>query len=243
MQASIYIGFDPREAAAFAVARHSIKRHLNLPIPVRGIVLDEMKARGWFWRPQEYRGSQLWDVISDAPCATQFSISRFLTPHLAKQRRLDPATPAWALFMDCDMLVRTDLSKLFDQLNETYAVMCVKHDYRPHQTIKMDGQAQTSYNRKNWSSVCCYNLRHQANDALTLNLINTVTGKALHEFCWLEDKEIGPLSSEWNYLVGTNPIVSDPAIAHFTNGTPDMDGYSSQSWADEWRAELKSWAT
>ena len=41
MKQSIWVGFDPREADAFAVTRHSINKHLITPIPVRG---DEVRV-------------------------------------------------------------------------------------------------------------------------------------------------------------------------------------------------------
>ena len=40
----IFIGFDPREADAFAVARSSIRRHMPPPrdMEIRGVVLDRL---------------------------------------------------------------------------------------------------------------------------------------------------------------------------------------------------------
>src|SRR3990167_8140371 len=152
---SRWIGFDPREASAFAVARHSIRARTNAPLSINGIVLSHLRKRGLYTREMEVRpGSAghniLWDVISEAPCATEFAISRFLTPHLAKT--------GLALFMDCDMLVRADLMGLFRQAEYTdYAVMCVKHKPMRAAAYKMDGQYQTTYNRKNWSSVLLFN--------------------------------------------------------------------------------------
>jgi len=34
----------------------------------------------------------------------------------------------------------------------------------------------------------------------------------------------------------------DPAIVHFTDGVPDMPGYETAAYADEWREELEEWA-
>ena len=125
---SIFIGFDAREACAFAVCRDSIRRNLTQPIPITGIVLDDVREEGLFTRPMERRGAQLWDTISDAPCATEFSLTRFLTPHLAGT--------GWALFMDCDMLVRCNLARLFELADDRYAVMVVKHQHEPSNTVK-----------------------------------------------------------------------------------------------------------
>lgn len=223
---SIYVGYDPREIAAFEVAVASIKEHLTSYIPVNDICLAEMRAAGLYRRPMEVRDGRLWDVISDAPMSTEFAVSRFLTPLLAQW--------GWALFMDCDMLVRADLNALFDLCDDRYAVMCVKHRHEPAEQRKMDDQIQTRYARKNWSSVMAFNCNHPANKALTVDLINTVPGRDLHRFCWLKDEDVGELGPEWNWLAGHSDPAIDAKIAHFTLGTPDMRGYEKQRYADEW---------
>lgn len=231
---SIWIGYDPREAAAFAVARASIKRHATIPVPIHGLVLDDLRAKGLYTRPHERRGCQLWDVISDAPCATEFSNSRFLVPHLAGS--------GWALFMDCDMLVRGNIRELFDLCDPEKAVMVVKHNHQPPEGVKMDGQMQTRYARKNWSSVIAFNCDHPANKALTLEMVNELPGRDLHRFCWLEDDLIGELPVEWNWLAGHSDPAVDPKIVHHTEGSPCLPGYEDAPFADEWRAELARWA-
>jgi hypothetical protein len=153
MDCSIYIGFDPREASAFAVARSSLRRHLTQPIPIRGLVLDDLVRAGLYTRPLEYRTSAadrpiMWDVISDAPMSTQHANARFLVPHLAGT--------GWALFMDGDMLVRGNLTRMFEGLDKSKAIHCVHHRHEPPPGIKMDGQEQTRYARKNWSSFVAF---------------------------------------------------------------------------------------
>jgi lipopolysaccharide biosynthesis glycosyltransferase len=245
MKESIWIGFDPREAAAFAVAVHSIKSRISRRIPIYGLVLSELQESGLYWRPttsfvntEGYK--QLVDVNSkrddyDGAMSTEFAISRFLVPKLAGG--------GWALFMDCDMLVRRDLKYLFDLARDKYAVMVVKHHHEPPEGTKMDGQMQTRYARKNWSSVMLFNCDHPSNQKLTVELINTVPGRDLHRFCWLDDHEIGELPPEWNYLVGHTNEVPNPSIVHFTDGTPAMTGYEDCEFADEWRSELNAWAS
>lgn len=235
---SIWIGYDPREAAAFAVARHSIRR-LDGSTPIRGLVLSDLQKRGLYKRPVEYRASAadrpiMWDPISGAPCATEFAISRFLVPHLAKT--------GWALFMDCDFLVRSDLSNLFRSLDPKFAVYCVKHDYRPNAVVKMDDQPQSTYNRKLWSSFCVFNCEHPANKALTVDLVNSVPGRDLHAFCWLQDEDIGALGEEWNWIPGHSPSGVDPRCVHFSEGGPWFRGYEHVQFAEEWREELRRWA-
>ena len=116
--------------------------------------------------------------------------------------------------------------------------MCVKHDHRPSFNVKMDGQEQTSYPRKNWSSVMAFNVDHPANDALTADLVNALPGRDLHRFCWLADDEIGALPPEWNHLVGHSDDVRDPKIVHFTDGGPWFEAFRNVPYADEWFAVL-----
>jgi lipopolysaccharide biosynthesis glycosyltransferase len=239
---SIFIGFDPREAAAYAVCRSSIDYFLTQQIPVKPIILDEMRDRGLYWRKTEWKQSAadkpvLWDVISEAPMSTEFAISRFLTPHLART--------GWALFMDCDMLARTNFARLFDAARSCsdYAVMCVKHQYAPTESVKMDGQLQTTYSRKNWSSFMLFNCSHPSNKKLTVKMINALPGRDLHRFCWLEDHEIGELDAGWNWLVGEQPEPSQVRNVHFTQGGPWFHGYEDVPYAEQWRQQLYRWAS
>jgi hypothetical protein len=230
---SVWIGYDPREAAAFAVARFSIRR-FDRYTPIRGVVLDELRARGLYSRPTERRinsegRAQLWDVISGAWMSTEHSNSRFLVPHLARS--------GWALFTDGDVLVTEDIARLFAQCDPSKAVMCVQHRHEPSESVKMDGQVQSRYARKNWSSVMAFNCEHPANAALSVDLVNRLPGRDLHRFCWLEDHEIGALPGCWNHLVGSSPRTqARPSLIHFTSGLPDMPGYENQEYAEDWRA-------
>lgn len=231
MERSIWIGFEPRESDAFAVAKETCSEFAP-DVPVRGLCLSELRSAGLYWRPTERRNGRLFDVISEHPMATEFAISRFLVPTLAKQGK--------ALFMDCDMLVRRSLAPILEGLDPSKAVHVVKHDHRPTSETKMDGQVQSAYARKNWSSVMVFNCDHPSNRKLTVDLVNSVPGRDLHAFCWLEDDEIGELGPEWNWLVGHSSPDVDPAIVHFTDGVPSMAGYEDAAFADEWRSRLNA---
>lgn len=245
MDRSIWIGFDPREADAYAVARHSIQRKLTVPIPIRPVILGDMQEQGLYTRETIRQNGLLFDVISEHPMATEFAISRFLVPHLVRTQYSSGRSPVrWALFMDCDMLIRTNLDMLFSQADPSKAVMVVKHNFRPPEGTKMDGQVQTVYNRKNWSSVMLFNVDHPANKDLTVELVNSVPGRDLHAFCWLKDHDIGELDVKWNYLIGWHSVrdSGNPGIVHFTDGIPTMPGYENSEYADEWQLALREWA-
>lgn len=253
-----YIGFDPRECDAFMVALSTFNRAAP-PVPIRGLVLSDLREAGLYWRPTREiweevydkagrvvgRRRVLYDEISEHSMATEFAISRFLVYHVTKQR-VKPSR-GWVLFADCDqmMLPGTDLLALFtwaEREQRRRAVLCVKHNHAPKSETKMDGQPQSKYNRKNWSSFMMINLGHEANYALTPDLINSVPGRDLHDFCWLpepnKEELIGELPIGWNWLVGSSPDVAKVFNVHFTEGVPSMHGYENAPYADIWRSEL-----
>ena len=243
MKESIWIGFDSREATAYAVAVHSIRQRLSRAIPIMGLSLPDLQRHGLYTRPTETKHPNgyrhLYDIRSkrddyDGAMSTEFALSRFLIPHLAGS--------GWAVFMDCDILARGDLARLFALRDPTKAVQVVKHDYVPHDSMKMDGQKQAAYSRKNWSSVILWNLDHPAHHDLTLQAFNNHTGRDLHQFCWLSDDLIGDLPIEWNWLADESPPTPDPMLVHHTLGSPCLPGYEEAPYADEWREVLKDWA-
>jgi hypothetical protein len=240
--ASIWIGYDSRWPLPFAVCRHSLMRRMSDHIPIGAVHLDQCQARGMYPRALERRLSpapesnfvQLWDPISEAPMATEFSISRFLTPFLAGWK-------GWAIFMDCDFLALRNPRALLRELDPRYALMCVKHKHDPAGDTKMDGQEQTRYFRKNWSSLMAFNCEHEANQELTLDMVNELPGRDLHRFCWLQDEHIGALSPEWNWIEGvTDPQVA-PSFVHYSEGGPWLDAYGDCAFSREWISERDIW--
>lgn len=224
----IYIGWDPRETLAYKVAKESIIKRNASNIPIEALSLDSVKHI--LSRPIEKKNDKMWCPISKAPMATEFAISRFAIPFLQ--------TSGWGLFLDCDMVILADIQELFNQADNKYAVMVVKHKELTAEGTKMDGQIQTVYPKKNWSSVVLWNLDHPANRKLTLAILNTFAGRDLHAFSWLKDEEIGELSPEWNYLVGVNPPMKNPKIAHYTLGGPWIKGWVPKESDEIWNNEL-----
>jgi hypothetical protein len=229
MKKKIYIGWDSREGQAYDVAVHSFKARSAEPKSIQTIPL-ELQYLPMLKRPIEQRDGRMWDPISGAPMATEFAISRFCVPFLQKK--------GWALFCDCDVLCMADVQELFDLARPQYAVMVVKHDLKPvADSQKMDGQVQTSYARKLWSSVVLWNCGHEAHQALTVKELNEWPGRDLHAFKWLPDEVIGELPPEWNVLVGMQPIPAKPRLLHFTLGTPNIAGYEKCDYATAWFEE------
>jgi hypothetical protein len=131
---------------------------------------------------------------------------------------------------------REGVSELFAMAYDAYAVMVVQHQHQPRENVKMRGQAQQAYPRKNWSSLILWNCEHPSNAVLTPDVVNMRSGRWLHSFGWLCDDEIGALPACWNWLEGHDDPIIEPAAVHYTRGTPDMPGYEDAAYADEWRA-------
>jgi hypothetical protein len=232
---SVYMGFDPREKIAYDVAEFSLHRRTTTPYNVVPLKASDLARDGHLWRTVAVQNGQMWDVISEAPMSTEFAISRFLTPILHRQAY---GKEGWALFVDCDVLFLEDLDRLFDLCDDRYAVMCVQHEYTPKPGVKMDKQQNPIYSRKNWSSVMLFNCAHASNDLLTTDVVNSVPGRDLHRFFWLEDGDIGTLPKEWNSLIGEKGYDIDTAkIAHYTLGGPwlgnKIDDKADKVWLDE----------
>ena len=233
MKNKIYIGYDPREKLAYDIAEYSIKKYtLNLDkLDIEPLKLSEIKDV--FNRPIEWRGNQMWCPISNAPQTTEFSTSRFAIPFLTK---------GWALFVDSDIIALGDVNELFEQADDRYAVMVVKHQQKVGENeIKMVDQASVYYNRKNWSSVMLINCDHPANKNLTLYHLNTWPGRDLHAFKWLKDEEIGELDPKWNHLVDiTDPsLIDDANILHYTLGGPWIEGWKEKESDIRWNEILE----
>lgn len=235
MNIILYIGWDPAEKEAFEICEYSIQRRTKKNILIYPLVLQKLQEERLYYRNTIIRDNCLWDEISDAPMSTEFAISRFFIPLLAKKEK---QKPDWAIFCDSDFLWLAGIEELLMNVDASKALWCVQHDYNPHETVKMLGKTQTSYPRKNWSSLMIFNLKHPAHDKLTIEYLNSVPGRELHRFAWLKDDEIGSLNYLWNWLEGhysRGDIL--PKAIHYTRGGPWMDEWKNVDYAQYWLDE------
>ena len=221
-----FVGFDRRRPTDYAGTVRSILDHCP-GAQITPLLLPHFRALGSYTRPTSENKGVLFDEISGAPMATEFAISRFLVPFLCGYK-------GKAVFVDGDFLFRADPSVLLESIRPDAAVAVVKHDHVDPSDTKMDGQPQSNYHRKNWSSLIVFNCEHPANAALSPQHINAVPGRYLHAFAWLNDGDIQELPPEWNWLEGHSDPAIDPCAVHYTRGTPDVIGYDLP-FADEWR--------
>ena len=228
-----WIGHDGREQDAYDVCMFSAQRKSTIPLYIRGLKHRELRQSGYFWREWRIEGKsgRMIDVTDGRPFSTEFAHTRFLVPALQKYS-------GWALFTDCDVLWLDDIARLYQERDERYAVLVVKQAHTPTNNVKMDGQVQQMYPRKNWSSVMLFNCGHPANRALTVEYVNKASGGDLHGLAWLKDEEIGELSPGWNFLVGHTKSSVKPRLMHYTDGGPWFEHMRDTAYAGWWTSEF-----
>ena len=209
----VCVGYDSREDIAYEVCRHSVYRRSTLPVEIYPLKHKELRDRGIFWRPWLTAGSgQTVDCIDGRPFSTAFSHTRFLTPHIAKEKGYE-----WALFVDCDFLFTKDVAKLFSLVDDKYSVMCRKFANTLSTNDKMDGMKQTAYEKKLWSSLCLWNTKASFP---SVQQVNSKDGAWLHQFKWLGEDRI-------------------PKAIHFTEGGPWLPEYARCEYGHLWKSELE----
>lgn len=216
---TVFIGYDPRESVAYHVLTQSILDKSSLPvriIPLHTPMLSDFDGR------------------QDGTNA--FIYSRFLIPEIMN-------FDGWAIYLDSDMLLRTDIAELWAMRDQTKAVQVCKHDYKTKAKRKSVGTAMESanedYPRKNWSSMVMWNCSHPSNKIVQREFASQAGGRILHRFSWLNDDEIGGLPIEWNWLVGEYPYSDKAKLVHFTLGIPGFDFYRSCDYSGEWKDSLE----
>jgi hypothetical protein len=207
----IFIGFDTRETGLGALAAPPARR---IRVSITPLMLSQLT--GNFRRERHpLQSTEFAFAISHA------SLSGF---------------SGWSLFMDCDMLLREDIARLWALRDDCYAVQVVKHLHRPRESTKFLGQKQTAYQKKNWSSVMLFN--NAKCTTLSEEYVNQASGLELHQFHWLGDERlIGALPHRWNHLVGYDDPDPDAALLHYTLGGPWFRDHADGPLSNEWRSE------
>lgn len=202
----IFIGWDSRFPEPADVLAFSLRKHASIPLDIRYLQLDELGL----------------NRAHDPLQSTEFTYTRFLVPHLC-------GFEGTAVFMDNDMLCLGDVKQLADLDMSNLALRVVQHDYQPANTVKMYGCVQTSYPRKNWSSLMLMNC-----DRLRLwtkEVVETQTGAYLHRFQDIADELIGEIPKTWNTL---DWMDEHTQLIHYTNGGPWFEQYVDHPHADVW---------
>lgn len=231
-----FIGYDAVEDEAYQVCVRSLMNHAgdNANLRITRLSQEHLRDTGVYWRPNRmitnrFGNPQHLDLRQNELHSTGFTYTRWLIPYLCDYA-------GWALFTDLDFMWRANVEELWDLRDDRYALMCVKHEHAPPETIKMWGITQDRYRRKNWSSMMLVNAGHPANRALSPAVVSSSPRKWFHQFSWLADELIGAVPEEWNWLEGHSSSEIDPKVVHHTRGLPTQAGHEDVAYADEWLA-------
>lgn len=208
---NIVVGFDQREAIAYHTFVQSVIEKSSLPLCFIPLAINTL--------------SGYMETHNDK--SNDFVYSRFLTPYLNNFK-------GWAIFADGDMVCLNDIRLLWELRDESKALLVAKHNYSTKSHKKYLGNKNENYPRKNWSSLILWNCSHPKHKILTPNFISQQSGKFLHRFSWLDDKEIGELPLEWNWLAIEYPNNDKAELIHYTLGTPCFEDYKKTDMADRW---------
>jgi lipopolysaccharide biosynthesis glycosyltransferase len=160
-----------------------------------------------------------------------FTYARFMVPTLCGHK-------GWALFADgADMLVTGDIAELWELRDPSFAMQCVKHEYKTKHPRKYIGTDMESpnvmYPRKNWASLMLINCEHDA--WRRLEFFEQKPSDAIR-LKWLAADEIGSLPAVWNWLVDEYGEEKNAKLLHWTAGIPAFPHYVNAPMADEWAA-------
>jgi len=210
----IFIGYDPREAIVFHVCSNSIIRQSTRPVQIIPLALNLFK---------DYE-----ETHQDGSNA--FIYSRFLVPYLMNFK-------GHAIYIDGDMILRDDISKLWDLRNPFFDVQVVQHNYKTRMPVKYLGSKNEDYPRKNWSSVIIWNCNSQVNRLLTPEYIMNSKGSHLHRFEWIDNERIGALPIEWNWLPDELGENENAKLLHYTLGAPCFNEFKNTEMNSYWHIE------
>lgn len=216
----VYIGYDPVETVAFHTLAHTIIQNASGPVAIIPLGNNTLTQRMWY-RPRGKHDS------------SQFSNARFMVPFLQSYKD-------WAIWMDCDQLCLGDVYELVEIAaddDECRPVYVRQHSYVPSTERKYLDQPQTSYEKKNWSSLMVFNCGHPACGSLSRHYVNSAPGLDLHQFRWCHRFGAGPgeLPNNWNYLIGEDEERDERTLqhVHFTIGGP-WHGMNYEVFSDLW---------
>jgi lipopolysaccharide biosynthesis glycosyltransferase len=193
----IFIGYDHRQPIALNVLQFSIFRRSSKPVTISPIVLPTL--------PMKRTG------------LTPFTYSRFLVPWMCDYQ-------GWALFLDIDFLVLSDIADLFARADDRYAAMVSKNE-----------------KKFEWASMIFFNCGHPANRVLTPDYIDDPKRCiSPHTMDWLSPDLVGDLPREWNHLVGYDAPRNDAKAVHYTQGMPIYEETTGSEYREQWLAEQKA---
>ena len=201
----IYIGYDSSQPEAYAVCEASIRKY-NGSHTIKPLIRDKLEV---YNRPFQNE-------------STEFAFTRFLVPYLSDYH-------GHALFCDADFMWKCDPQEIVYHANETHDVYCVQHPDFLVPSSKMNEKVNSSYPKKNWSSLMWFD--NSRCKTLTPTYVNQAPAGALHEMKWATS--IGSLPAEFNAMVNYYQF-KEPKAVHFTDGGPWHGINDNEEYSQEW---------
>jgi len=213
----VFAGYDFRESIGYHTFCQSVIDNTTEPVGISPLSLSTMQ--------KVYVGGQ-------RDGTNEFIYARFLIPYLCNYQ-------GSAIFVDgSDMVCRGDIAELWALRDPFKAVQVVKHDYKTKHPRKYVGSTieagNQDYPRKNWSSVMILNMQHYAWRNITPEMVAKVPGRYLHRFEFIEDRFVGELPVEWNWLADEQGANFDAKLLHWTAGIPAFDHYKDAMHEADW---------
>ena len=203
---NIYIGYDSNHKDLEDLCQFAIEKRCeeeNIPVPKFNIL--------------DYR--DIPEYVRDyAQQSTEFTYSRFMIPYLENYE-------GYSIFIDNDILfTEGNIYKFFMHLNLDDAVACVQYPDFDASDLKFNQQKNVSYNKKLWSSLMVFNNSHPDCRKLTPWVVNTETGKYLHQFEWTD--KISNIPDRYILTDGYDSYLDKPdkVAVHYTRGGPWIEG-------------------
>ena len=214
---NIYVGYDSRHSDLAELCKKCLAHGVNY-----GFGGGDINGSMSKWRPEiKFLDiSKIPEYTRDyANQSTEFTYSRFLIPYLENYE-------GFSIFLDDDILFEGSILPMFYFMNPDDAVACIQYDFDKYAETKFNGEKNVSYPKKLWSSLMIFNNGHEDCKKLTPEIVNTETGKYLHQFEWTD--KISEIPEWFVYTEGhayTDKIWR-PLAVHYTRGGPwieDMD--------------------
>ena len=212
---NIYIGYDSRHSDLAELCKKCLAHGINW-----GFGGGDINGSMTKWRPEiKFLDiSKIPEYTRDyANQSTEFTYSRFLIPYLENYE-------GFSIFLDDDILFDGSILPMFYFMNPDDAVACIQYDFDKYVDTKFNGEKNVSYPKKLWSSLMIFNNGHEDCKKLTPEVVNTESGKYLHQFEWTD--KISEIPEWFVFTEGhdTDETKWRPLAVHYTRGGPWIEG-------------------
>lgn len=212
---NIYVGYDSRHTELSELCKKCIEHGVKYGAG-SGDTYDQMN--NWVPEIKFLDISKIPEYNRDyANQSTEFTYSRFLIPYLENYE-------GFSIFLDDDILFTESILPMLYMLNPKDAVACIQYDFDKYPDTKFDGEKNVSYPKKLWSSLMIFNNGHEDCKKLTPEVVNTESGKYLHQFEWTD--AISKIPDWYVFTEGHDTEETNwrPSAYHYTRGGPWIDG-------------------